>query len=124
MISIYILTGVIILLLDYIYLSFIKDFFNTQIKLVQGSGIEVNYIGVILCYLFIIFGINYFIIKEKKGPIDAFLLGLVIYAVYETTNLALLKKWKLSTVIIDSLWGGILFAITTYIVYKLKKYIK
>ena len=68
-------------------------------------------------------GINYFIIKEGKSVFDAFLLGLVIYMVYDATNLALLKNWKLSTLVIDGLWGGILFAITTYIVYKLKKYI-
>ena len=123
MISIYILTAIIILLLDYIYLSLIKNYFNHQIKAVQGSPLKVNYLGVVLSYLFIIFGINYFIIKEGKGVFDAFLLGLVIYMVYDATNLALLKDWRFSTLIIDGIWGGILFAITTYIVYKLKKYI-
>jgi uncharacterized membrane protein len=47
------------------------------------------------------------------------ILGFVIYGVYETTTYALLKKWKLQTVMIDTLWGGILFGLTTMITYKL-----
>jgi uncharacterized membrane protein len=60
--------------------------------------------------------ITYPIIKPNKSIIEAFLLGLVIYGVYETTNYALLEKWSLKTVIIDTLWGGILFALTTFII--------
>ena len=70
--------------------------------------------------VFLIVGINYFIIKPKKSVSDAFLLGIVIYGVYETTNYALLKNWSILTVIIDTLWGGILFAITTYIINLLR----
>ena len=64
-----------------------------------------------------IFGINYFIIKPKRSISDAFLLGLVIYGTYETTNWAIFTKWSVKTVIIDTLWGGILFALTTHLTY-------
>ena len=106
----------ILLLLDYIYLNIIKDFFSKQIQKVQGSKLEVNFLGVAFCYIFLIFGINYFIIKPNRSIQDAFLLGLVIYGVFETTNMALFAKWSWLTVIMDTLWGGILFALTTYIV--------
>ena len=46
---------------------------------------------------------------------------MVIYAVFELTNLALFKNWFMLSVIIDTLWGGILFALTTAIVYKLQQ---
>ena len=65
--------------------------------------------------------LNYFIIKPRKSVSDAFLLGLVIYGDYETTSYALLKNWSLITVIIDTLWGGALFAITTYVVNMLRE---
>lgn len=81
---------------------------------------QVNYLGAALCYVFLIVGINYFIIKPNRSVTDAFLLGLVIYGVYETTNYALFKNWSIITVIIDTLWGGILFALTTYIVSLLR----
>jgi uncharacterized membrane protein len=113
-------SAIIFITTDFVYLSVIKDYFLNQIKLVQGSEPKVNYLGVALCYIFLIAGINYFIIKPRKSVNDAFLLGIVIYGVYETTNYALLKNWSIFTVIIDTLWGGLLFAFTTYVVNMLR----
>jgi uncharacterized membrane protein len=113
-------TAIIFITTDFVYLNVIKDYFLNQIKLVQGSEPKVNFLGAALCYIFLIAGINYFIIKPKKSVNDAFLLGIVIYGVYETTNYALLKNWSIFTVIIDTLWGGLLFAFTTYIVNMLR----
>jgi len=113
-------SAIVFITTDFVYLNVIKDYFLNQIKLVQGSEPKVNYLGVALCYIFLIAGINYFIIKPRKSVNDAFLLGIVIYGVYETTNYALLKNWSIITVIIDTLWGGLLFAFTTYIVNMLR----
>jgi uncharacterized membrane protein len=113
-------SAIIFITTDFVYLNVIKDYFINQIKQVQGSEPKVNFLGVALCYIFLIAGINYFIIKPRKSVNDAFLLGIVIYGVYETTNYALLKNWSIFTVIIDTLWGGLLFAFTTYIVNMLR----
>ena len=113
-------SAIVFITTDFVYLNVIKDYFLNQIKLVQGSEPKVNYLGVALCYIFLIAGINYFIIKPRKSVNDAFLLGIVIYGVYETTNYALFKNWSMLTVIIDTLWGGLLFAFTTYIVNMLR----
>jgi hypothetical protein len=121
MISTFVKSGIVFLILDGIYLTLMKNYFNKQIKLVQGSPIEMNIFATILCYLTLIFALNYYIIKPKKSPIDAFILGLVIYAVYEFTTKGLLKNWMWSTVIMDTLWGGVLFALTTWIVRKFIK---
>ena len=43
--------------------------------------------------------------------------------VYETTNKAILKDWSWKTVMIDGIWGGILFALTTYLTYTLYSYL-
>lgn len=110
----YIVTAIIMLLLDSLYLSTFSNFFNNIVTQVQGSKIKFKIVGAILCYIFLIFGLNYFIISANKPLSDAFLLGLVIYAVYETTSYALLDKWPFSSVVIDSLWGGILFTLTTH----------
>ena len=109
-------SAIIFVVLDSIYLNLIKNYFTNQIKVVQGSPIKINYLAILICYIFLIFGINYFIIKPNRSVQDAFLLGLVIYGVYETTNMALLSKWSWTTVIMDTLWGGILFALTTSII--------
>lgn len=110
------LSAIIFVTIDYFYLNLIKDFFGKQVQSVQGSPLKINYLGAIICYIFLIFGLNYFIIKPNRSIQDAFLFGLIIYSVFETTNLALFSKWSWITVIIDSLWGGILFALTTGII--------
>jgi len=112
--------AIVFLSLDFIFLYSMRSMFNKQVIAVQGSPIVMNIYSGILCYITLIFGIYYFIIREKKSILEAFLLGIVIYGVYETTTLALLKKWSYKTSIIDTLWGGILFALTTFIVYKIK----
>ena len=116
----FLVSAIIFVVIDFIYLNVMKGYFNNQIKKVQGSAIQMNYLGAALCYVLLIIGINYFIIKPRRSTSDAFLLGIIIYGVYETTNLALLKDWSILTVIIDTLWGGLLFAATTYIVNLLR----
>ena len=113
------ITAIIFVVLDSIYLNLIKDYFFKQINLVQKSPIKIDFLAILLCYIFLIFGINYFIIQPNRSIQDAFILGIIIYGVYETTNKALLTKWSWLTVIMDTLWGGILFALTTYIIKKI-----
>ena len=67
-----------------------------------------------------VFGLYYFIVKDKKPVLDAFLLGLLVYGVYDLTNLGTLTNWTIKMTIMDSLWGASLFAITTYVVYKIR----
>ena len=89
---------------------------------IQRVVMQVKLWPALLCYAFLIFGLNYFILRSHRPVGDAFLLGLVIYAVFETTNLALFQKWSWLTVVLDTLWGGILFALTTFIVSKFKSF--
>lgn len=113
-------SAILFISIDFVYLNVISKYFTQQIQSVQGSQMKVNYLGVALCYIFLITGINYFIIRPRKSVSDAFLLGIVIYGVYETTNYALFKNWSIWTVMIDTLWGGLLFAATTYAVNLLR----
>ena len=110
------ISAIVFVFIDSIYLNLASNYFSNQIKLIQGSSIKMNYLAAIICYIFLIFGINYFIIKPNRSVQDDFLLGIVIYGVFETTNMALFSKWSWLTVLIDTLWGGILFALTTFII--------
>ena len=110
------ISAIVFVTIDFFYLNLNKSYFANQIKKIQNKPMTMNILGVLLCYIFLIFGINYFIIKPKRSVQDAFLLGLIIYGVYETTNLATFSDWSLFMVVMDTLWGGVLFALTTYIV--------
>lgn len=115
----YLLTAIVFVVLDGLYLNFVKEYFNKQIKSIQGSKIQIRLIATAITYVFLIFGVNYFIIQKHRPVKDAALLGLTIYGVYEFTNYSLLKDWSLLTVIMDTTWGTVLFALTTAIVYSL-----
>jgi uncharacterized membrane protein len=117
----YLLAAIVFVILDGFYLNFVKNYFNKQIKSIQGSPIQIRLIATAITYIFLIFGLNYFIIRKHRPVKEAALLGLVIYAVYEFTNYSILKDWSLLTVVMDTTWGTILFALTTAIVYSLMK---
>jgi uncharacterized membrane protein len=115
-----IVSGVIMLLLDSVYLTTFSNFYNNLIKSIQGEKIQFNIIGALFAYLFLIYGINYFILNQPKTTLtDAFILGVIIYGVYETTNYAIIKKWSPYAIVLDTVWGGILYTLVTYFTRRL-----
>lgn len=106
---------ILVLVLDSLYINLISNNYNSLIKKVQGSNLEVNVTGALFCYSCIVYMLYYFIIRENKSVYDAFILGFCTYGIYEFTNMAILKNWSSLIVYIDVLWGGILYAATTYI---------
>ena len=114
--------SIIFCVIDYFYLSseLISNLFNNLIKKIQGDNIKLNLPYIFCCYIFLIFGLYYFVINNKninnnQKIINAGLLGLVIYGVYETTNASILKDWTLDTVLLDTVWGITLFSLSTFI---------
>ena len=113
----------IVLVIDSIYLSTVgRNVFDPVIKNIQRAEIKTKYYAVILCYALMLFALDYFIIRDKRPPIDAFILGIVIYGVYDTVNLALFNKWTPQMALIDTLWGGVLFYLSVKIYYFINKY--
>lgn len=110
-------SAITMILLDSVYLTMNYQAFAEEIAAIQRVVLQLRMEGAILCYFFLIFGLYYFILRRNRSVLEAFLFGLVIYAVYDTTNYATLKKWSPYLAIMDTLWGGTLFALTTYITY-------
>ena len=106
------------LVLDLIYISLIGKYFQNQIIDVQRVKLTPNYYAANACYVFIMFAFYYFILRPQKTPFDAAILGLALYRVFELTNFALFKKWRIETVVIDTLWGGLALSLATFITYR------
>ena len=119
----YLVISLLFVIVDSIYLSLVSGYFNNQIMLIQGSKLVLKPFSTFLCYIFLTFGISYFILLLKFTPQQSFWLGLYVYGVYETTNHAILRNWKWSTVVMDTVWGGVLFSLVTYLHSKMKKLI-
>lgn len=114
-----VVSSVMLLLLDFIYLSFNRHELEMQVVNIQRVVMEMKLVPTVLCYLLLIGGLNYFILNRQRPIHEAVLLGLVIYGVYDTTSLAIYKKYKWNIAVMDTLWGGALLGLTTATVYAL-----
>jgi uncharacterized membrane protein len=110
-------SSALLLALDFIYLSANKGAWETQIVQIQRVVMQLKIVPAILCYLLLIVALNYFILRTHRPVWEAFMLGVIIYGVFDTTNYALFKKWDWKLGLMDGLWGGVLFALTTSVIY-------
>ena len=115
----YFIPGMVMILIDIFYLTtFGKNIFVPMLEKIQREKVIFKLWPTILCYILLVFSLDYFIISQKRPLVDAFILGVCIYGVYETVNLATLKKWRSDAALIDTIWGGTLMTLTTYLTYK------
>lgn len=103
-----------------------KNFYRAQIGHLMTSN--VNWIAAIIFYLIFIVGLVVFVIEPAmaKGNWSHALLfgalfGLVCYATYDLTNLAITKDWPLLVTIVDLIWGAVLAASVSTITYFIAK---
>ena len=61
-----IVVAVIILALDAVFLTLAKDFFARQVMLVQGTAMKVNIPSAAVCYLLIVLGLYYFVLRTSS----------------------------------------------------------
>ena len=108
--------------LDSIYLYTNRKYFDCIFKRIQGTSIKLNIIGALIAYVSIICLLYLFLILKKSSYLDAFLLGVLTYAIYHGTNMATFKHWDIKMMMFDSLWGGTLFLTTLVFYNSLLKY--
>lgn len=124
--KILLLSIIILPIIDSIYLKNISSHYQQLVYTITKEPLKLNMTKAIITYIFLIIAINYFILNNltennyKQKIIDAFILGLVIYGTFDFTSGALFKDYDYKTAIIDTIWGGILFALTTVVINKIK----
>lgn len=85
-----------------------------MIQTIQGTKMIVQPFRLVLAYI-ILYLLLLFTIDKVKTPQEAFILGMLVYGVYDSTNYATLKNWDLGVAIKDTLWGGVLFYVIKYL---------
>lgn len=108
---------IIFTVLDIAFISMNMDSFQKQFVEIQGTDSNPKISGAILAYILLFFGLYWFILREHRSAVDAAILGGVINGVYETTNYTFFKKWQVITVIKDTIWGAVLWGLTTWTTY-------
>ena len=115
----FILTAIILVAIEAVYLRVMLPYFNSQIKKIQGKEITPRPYSVVIVYIIIITGLYYFIIGPNKSYKDGAFFGLVIYGIFNFTNHALFDNYSLSLVIIDLIWGMTICGTTTFLMNKI-----
>ena len=131
----YIIITLFILFIDFIWLYLNYNNYNRLVTKVQGYPISINFIGAILSYLTVIIGLFIFSIpmiryklKENKNQ-SLFLLcliyggglGLIMYGIFNTTNMGIFKDYEPFVAGLDTFWGTFLFTISSYIFFLIQK---
>ena len=120
LISATLISALIFLIIDVIWLSFsVKSFYRPNIgHLLLETPIMW---AAILFYLIYVIGLAVVIIEPsldyqntQKFLIKAFMFGLVAYGTYNLTNMATIKGWSPNVVFVDMMWGGSLTAFSSY----------
>jgi uncharacterized membrane protein len=120
LISATLISALIFLIIDVIWLSFsVKSFYRPNIgHLLLDAPVMW---AAILFYLIYVIGLAVVIIEPsldyqntQKFIIKAFMFGLVAYGTYNLTNMATIKGWSPNVVFVDMIWGGSLTAFSSY----------
>jgi uncharacterized membrane protein len=120
--TLYLLTAAVFLTFDLIWMEAVaKGFYTRHLEgLLRG---EVNWAAAVGFYLIYIAGMLGFVILPALGrggiaraAAAGAAFGLVAYAAFDLTALALMRDWPLAVAVVDMLWGTALTAATAAIV--------
>ena len=118
------ITAVAMLVLDLVVLSLLSKMWKESIEKIQSTPFKVKSLYAVGAYILMIFGLYYFVLQSNLPTnqlvLKAFAFGIVVYGIFDFTNLAIFTNYNLKTAAIDILWGGILMASVTWIVQKLR----
>ena len=127
----YLIITVFLMVLDVAWITLNLSTYSSAIQKVQKSPINLRSEYAFIAYIIIIFSVLYVAIpfttqNIKKGEDDiatkllkSFMyggaVGFSIYGIYNFTSLAIYKDFDSSIGIIDTLWGTILYTLTTFV---------
>lgn len=113
--------------MDFVWIGFNYKIYNESVRKIQNEGINIKMVPAILAYLLLVINILYILIPCTKSMNASersrvfFISGLVIYGVYNTTTLAILKNYSSNVAVLDTLWGGVSHLILSFMInYYLK----
>ena len=119
--TLYAISVPVFFLIDMVWLGLVaKNFYQEKLGYIMG---EVQWVPAILFYLLFLVGLTFFATYPgvqagawKTAALYGALFGFFTYVTYDLTNLATLKDWPLSVVIVDIIWGTVLGAVVAGVV--------
>ncbi|CAM2760040.1 DUF2177 family protein [Legionella worsleiensis] len=125
-------TMLLFCLLDFLWIGWIgKSLYFNQLGPflnIEGNQLNVNLTAALVVYVLFALMIWCVVLPLAQNQImSSFLygafLGLIVYGVYDMTNLSVLKNWPLHISLIDWLWGTFLCSVTSGFCSWIKHYL-
>lgn len=115
-----------VLVLDGIWLTLMKPQYSKLVQGVQHSPLTLKLWPAVLSYICVVVGIVFFAYPLAKAatnrmslPLAALTygggLGLVVYGIWNFTNMAVFKDYNLTVGLMDLSWGIVLFTAVVYL---------
>jgi len=115
--------------LDFLWLGFVIKDFNfrhlAEIGRIENGVFQMQFAPALATYVLMAFAVPFYVIPrlpQRGSLVNTFLIGapmgLIIYGVFDMTNLAILKNYPLAFVPPDIAWGTLVFGIVTLITAK------
>jgi len=111
---------IVLLVLDISWIALNRSKYDALTQAVQGSPLEMYVPGAIAAYVCIFGLLVLFVIpvyeevQKSQGTLAAlgraWLIGALVYGIYDMTSLAIYKGFSWGPAILDMVWGGVLFA--------------
>ncbi len=116
-----------VVVLDFLWLGFVMKDFNLRqlatIGRITDGKFDLLLAPALVAYVLMALSITLFSVPKASSELQAFLwgagLGLVIYGIYDLTNLAILKSYPPAFALADMAWGTLLYGAVTWLVYKI-----
>lgn len=125
--KLYALTVPIFFIIDIIWLGVVaKEFYRRKLEFILSP--QVNWTAAVVFYLVYIAGILFFAVRPavisnswaQAAALGA-LFGFFTYATYDLTNMATIKDWPLTIVVVDIVWGVCLCTMVATISFLISK---
>jgi len=119
-------TLIIMAAIDFLWLGLVANKLYTS----ELGSMAFRWPAAAIVYILLPLGLVLFILPKlgsgarARSLLWGALFGLVVYGVYDLTNLALLPQWSLKVTIIDIFWGMFLYAIVSLIIGYLEKFFR
>jgi uncharacterized membrane protein len=132
LLKVFVPTYIIGMAIDFLWIGVLAGgFYKTQLAGMIRSTKDFaggHWVAAALVYVAIVGGIMFFVLPRVSSTGQAALygalFGLITYGIYELTNYSLLLNWPLKVVIVDTIWGIVLCAITATVAYTFTKLLR
>lgn len=125
----FLLASVLFVILDFIWLGFVMKDFNMQqlaeIGRIENGVFQLNYTAAVITYILMALAVVFYVLPQAKKHgslrqvfLSGALLGLIVYGVFDMTNLAILKNYPVAFVAPDMAWGAVVFGLVSVATFK------